>query len=211
MDSAARLASGLQTLLRRPPTGRELDAFSSYLSLLLQWNRVHSLTAYRDPADILDKLFLDSLLFRPFLPFPPCRVLDLGSGAGIPGVPLKIVEPSYQLTLIESRRSRASFLSTVVRELGLQDVNVLRGRAESLLSEIPALERAFDAVVARAVGRLDAVAPLALRFLKPGGRFVASGPPGETSVSAYGVAESWEVIISQISGRPRRFWVAQKT
>jgi len=186
-----------------------VDAFFHYLSLLLQWNRVHSLTAYREPGEILEKLFLDSLLFLRFLPPQIRRILDLGSGTGIPGIPVKIVQPEYSLTLIEARRRRTSFLATVVRELGFDDVQLLTGRAEVLIKEFPSLEGEFDAVLMRAAGALDTLAPLALRFLKPGGRLLASGPPhGKAMLFSSG---SWRMVISPTSGLQRRFLVLEKT
>lgn len=210
LDFKAQLAQGLGTLLRRVPRERELEAFASYLSLLLRWNRVQSLTAYRKPMEILDKLFLDSLLFLPLLPAPPSRLLDLGSGAGIPGVPLKIVEPAYELTLAEARRRRTSFLSAVVRELALEGVRVLAGRAEILIEELPELEAAFDAVVTRGTGRPGEIVPLALQFLRPGGRLVASGPPPSKSEKRPGFG-MWQTVTSPVSGLPRRFLVVEKT
>ncbi len=206
-----QFTSGIQAILCRPPTGREVDAFLRYLSLLRQWNRVHSLTAYREPAEILEKLFLDSLLFLRFLPPPIRRILDLGSGAGIPGIPLKIVQPQYALTLIEARRRRTSFLAAVVRELGLDDVQILTGRAEVLIKEFPTLAEGFDAVLMRAVGALDALTPLALRFLKPGGLLLASGPPLDKAISVPISSGSWQVAVSPASGLHRQFLILQKS
>lgn len=188
-----------------------MDAFSRYLCLLLRWNRTHSLTAYRDRGVILEKLFLDSLLFLRFLPPHIHRVLDLGSGAGIPGIPLKIVQPQYSLTLIEARRRRTSFLATVVRELGLEDVRVLTGRAEALIKQFPGLGGEFDAVLTRAAGSLDIIAPLALRFLKPGGRFLASGPPLWKFVGLPVSPASWHIVTSPTSGSKRRLLLLEKT
>ena len=210
LDPAAPFAARLEALLRRPPTGREVDAFSKYLSLLLQWNRVYSLTAYREPVDIIEKLLLDSLLFLPLLPIPPCQVLDLGSGVGIPGIPLKIVEPRLSLTLVEARRRRASFLVTLVRELQLEGVRVLGGRAEVLIKEIVGLEGSFDVVVARAFGPLRALLPIALKFLRPGGRVIASGPPFGKEDSSVGESGIRELVVSPLSGQPRQFLVFEK-
>lgn len=210
MGPEARLARGLQGILHRSATQREVQAFSRYLALLRQWNRVYSFTSYRDPARIVDRLFLDSMLFLPFVAAGAGRLLDLGSGAGIPGVPLKIVAPALSLTLIEARRKRTSFLATLVRELKLEGVQVLRGRAESLIEEFPSLEGGFDAVVSRAFGPLELVAPLALRFLRPGGRFVASGPPSGKPLAELTGLGSWHVVTSPVSGLSRRFFTIEK-
>ena len=177
MDFPEVLSRGFKQILQRPPSPVEADAFSRYFRLLLQWNRVQHLTSYRRPTDIAEKLFLDSLLFLRWVPPGRARVLDLGAGAGIPGLPLKIVNPEIRLTLVESRRRRASFLSAVVRELALEGVSILAGRAEDLLEVDPGLRGAYDAVVTRAMGPLPSIIPLAMAFLTPGGRVIASGPP----------------------------------
>jgi len=202
-------------ILDRRPTGREISQVSSYLSLLLRWNRFHSLTGYRQPEVIVDRLFLDSLLFLHYLPDPDpspaaVRVLDLGSGAGIPGIPLKIVRPEYEVTLVEARRKRASFLSAVVRELELHGVSVLTGRAESLLDDIPGLKGGFDVVVTRAAGRPKAVLHAALAFLKPGGRFVASGRPLKDPSPITVPGGCWQALVSPASGRQRQFLIVPK-
>lgn len=177
MDFPEVLSRGFKQILQRPPSPVEADAFSRYLRLLLQWNRIQHLTSYRRPTDIAEKLFLDSLLFLRWVPPGRARVLDLGAGAGIPGLPLKIVNPEIRLTLVEARRRRASFLSAVVRELALEGVSVLAGRAEDLLELEPGLRGAYDAVVTRAIGPLPSIIPLAMAFLTLGGRVIASGPP----------------------------------
>lgn len=210
VDLEARLVSGLKAFLRRSPSQREIGGFSRYLSLLLQWNRVYSLTGYREPGAILDRLFFDSLLFLPLIPRGTTQLLDFGSGSGIPGIPLKIIQPTYSLTLVEARRRMSSFLTVVVRELALERVRVLTGRAESLITEFPSLEGGFDAVVTRASGPVGLIIPIALRFLKPGGRFVASGPPpAKPRVTSTGPG-SWRLVTSPLSGLPRRFLIVEK-
>lgn len=210
MDLEARLVSGLKAFLRRAPSQREIEKFSKYLFLLRQWNRAHSFTGYREPGAILDKLFFDSLLFLPFIPPGTTSLLDLGSGPGIPGIPLKIIVPTYSLTLIEARRRMGSFLATVVRELALEDVRVLTGRAETLINEFAFLDRSFDAVVTRASGPIERVVPLALRFLRTGGMFVASGPPAPKLRVASPKVGSWRVVTSPLSRLPRQFLVVEK-
>jgi len=118
---------------------------------------------------------LDSLLFLPVLPFPLRTLLDLGSGAGLPGIPLKIVLNEVQLVLVESRRKRVSFLASVIRELGLEHARVVGRRVEDAMDE---LEGGFDAVVMRCVGDPGDLLPVASRLVvRPGGVVVASGPP----------------------------------
>jgi 16S rRNA (guanine527-N7)-methyltransferase len=146
---------------------------------LIKWQRVHRLVGSIEPAWVAENLFLDSLLFLKVLPRDARELLDLGAGAGFPGVPLKIVLPEIRLTLVEARSRRASFLSALVRELGLSEVQVINARAEELIDQ-PRFR--FDAVVMRCAGSLDDVLPTAVKLLRAGGRAVASGPPVSTKL-----------------------------
>ncbi len=204
---------GFSRILERPPSQPELQAFTRYLALLLQWNRAHHLTGYKSPVEIVEKLFLDSLFFLRWVPPGSAAVLDLGAGAGIPGLPMKIVEPGISLTLLEARRRRVSFLSTVVRELGLAGVVILSGRAEALIDSTPGLRTAFDVVVTRAAGSLGAIYPLAMALLRSGGLFIASGPPAGKAPSPLppGTPHRWEFMPAMASTGGRRFLIAEKS
>ena len=212
VDPAALLAEGLSRVLQRTPSTEEITKFQRYLQLFLQWNRAHRLTAYRRPEEIVRRLLLDSLLFLRVLPPNALKLLDFGSGAGIPGIPLKIVAPQFDLTLVEARRRQSSFLATVLRELDLGDAKLIQGRAEHLLSEMPELQEAFDAVVLRAVGPLEGVLPVALSFLKPGKVCIASGPPaGKTArIVLEGALVRWQSLTTPVSQSTRQFLVIQK-
>jgi 16S rRNA (guanine527-N7)-methyltransferase len=168
------LARGASSILGRALTSHELDLFSRYLRLLVKWQRSHRLIGSSDELWIVEHLFLDSLLFLRLLPLTARALVDLGSGAGMPGVPLKIVRSDVEMTLVESRRRRASFLSAVVRELGLAQTRIVADRIENRLTE---LEGRFDAVVMRCAGDVGELMPLAARLLAPGGVVIASGPP----------------------------------
>ena len=162
----------------RPINTKVKGQFSLYLDLLLLWNRAQNLTGFESPPEVVRGLFEDSLLFLPLLPDRPLRVVDIGAGAGIPGMPLRIIDEGIKVTLIESKRKRVSFLKTVRRELGLEDsVAIVEGRAEALVSEVVRRDGEFDVAVARAVGHLEDVIPTALQYLKPGGLFIVSAPP----------------------------------
>lgn len=172
------LFAGIPALLGRAPTAEERRRFSRYLELLLQWDKVHDLTGLKSAHDVVRNLFLDSLLF--LIPMPkrrPLRVVDIGSGAGIPGLPLRIVDPEIALTLIESRQKRVSFLATVRRELGLDDVHVREGRAERLLEEHGDLRGAFGCVLLRGVRPTPALLTTCQSYLNPGGMLIVAGPP----------------------------------
>jgi 16S rRNA (guanine527-N7)-methyltransferase len=114
--------------------------------------------------------------------------VDIGAGAGIPGLPLRLADPAIAVTLVEARRKRVSFLLAVRRQLDLEDVAVKEGRAEALVEQEPDLAGGFDVVVARSVGPATALLPLARKYLKPGGVFVASGPPNPLPQEPFEVA-----------------------
>jgi 16S rRNA (guanine527-N7)-methyltransferase len=126
-------------------TAAEIDALAHFVELLLRWNRVYNLTGpLRTLRDLVDRHLLESLALRPLLEGE--RVADVGSGAGLPGLPLAITEPRRRFTLIESRAKRVRFLRHVVAELALTNTEVAHGRAELLRPDRP-----FDTVLARAV------------------------------------------------------------
>ncbi len=162
----------------RPLLPNQVHQFNKYLELLKKWGSVHRLIGSTDSAWIVENLFLDSLLFLRLLPGTAHSVMDLGAGAGVPGVPIKIARPEIRLTLVESKQRKVSFLSTVVRELELTDTRVVNARAESAPAE---LLGAFDTVVMRCAGPSHRLVPFALRFLRPGGVVIksASPTPGE--------------------------------
>ena len=150
-----------------------------------------------------------SLLFTPVLPRSPVRVLDIGAGAGIPGVPLRVVDPGLSLSLIESRRKPVSFLHALLRELALPDITVYHGRAETIVSEVPDLQNRFDIVLARAVGLGALLVETALAYLRSGGRLIAAGPPAGRALPALCGVESaeWKTIEFPKLGIARSFLI----
>jgi len=192
------LASGGASILGRALSVAELECFGKYLQLLQKWSRSQRLIGSTDAVWIVENLFLDSLLFLKVLPTAVATIADVGSGAGLPGIPIKIVRPDIHVVLIESRAKRASFLSAVVRELGLGRTEVLTGRAEAVAGE---RLRAFDAAVMRCAGDLREMAQAVDRLVRPGGVLVASGPPHGRSIA---LGESVDVLGVQ-SGQTRRF------
>lgn len=173
-EPLARLFEVAPAILGRQVAAREAEQFSNYLELLIKWQKAQRLVGSSDPGWIVDNLLLDSLLFLRVLPDHVHSLLDLGSGAGLPGIPIKIVRNEVGLTLVESRRRRASFLSAAVRELGLMRAEVMNTRAEAVADQFAGR---FDAVVMRCAGSVDDLLPAAARFLTAGGVAAASGPP----------------------------------
>ena len=117
---------------RFAPTDKQLALIGAYVELLLKWNRVVSLTAVTNPAEIVGRHFGESAFLTQVLPVENCRLVDIGTGAGFPGLALKIAEPSIRLTLIESNKKKGAFLSEVVRALEFPDVEIRAERFEEI-------------------------------------------------------------------------------
>ena len=198
------LSRGAAAILGRPLTTTELGQFYNYLTLLIKWQTAQRLVGSSKPEWIVENLFLDSLLFLRVLPSPLGSLLDLGSGAGIPGIPLKIVRPQVRLVLVESRQRRSSFLSSAVRELALLDTRVVVGRVEQRLDE---LAGRFDAVVMRCVGNPERLLPTAAEIVSAGGVVVATGPPASRPLSM----GEWVTVDGYSPGRSRRFLVYRRS
>ncbi|NOT04483.1 MAG: 16S rRNA (guanine(527)-N(7))-methyltransferase RsmG [Anaerolineales bacterium] len=161
-------------------TGRQVMALITYERELLDWNQKFNLTAIRDVESIRTKHFLDS--FSCVLAWnanPPRRLIDVGTGAGFPGIPLKIIYPSMQLTLVESVGKKAMFCQHIISVLGLEGVNVIQARAEDL-GQKTAHRETYDWAVARAVANLNVLSEYLLPLVKVGGIVLAqkgeSGP-----------------------------------
>lgn len=154
----------------------ELDLFAAYHREILLWNRRINLVSERSSREIVLRHFLDSLTPVPFLDRPEGALIDLGSGGGFPGIPLRIALPGLQLFLVEALRKKSSFLSHVVRSLGLGGVQVIRGRVEELSAGEPLAGR-FDTVISRAAFKLPDLIRTAALFLKPGGQLIAMKGP----------------------------------
>ncbi len=134
--------------LRIAVTASQAEQFAEYAEILVQWNQKVNLTAMTAPREILARHFGESLFAASVVPIQKGRLADVGSGAGFPGLALKVVCPELQVTLIEPNGKKAAFLAEVKRRLGLAEVEIVRERIEHL----PATEPGFDFVTARAVG-----------------------------------------------------------
>jgi len=153
-------------------SSRQAELIHVHIALMLEWNRTINLTRITDPSDILARHVLDSLIPGRWLPGKG-RVLDVGSGAGFPGVVLKILAPEVHMTLVESHRKKISFLRVLLSRLNLQDMEVMPSRWEEISLDVSrGLTPRWDAITMRAV-RLEAqhLEHLAARLLKPGGSF----------------------------------------
>lgn len=162
-----QLEAGLQAL-GLPTDGAA--ALVQYGDLLLETNKVMNLTAITDPKDVASLHFLDSAALLGLADFKNKTVADVGTGAGFPGLPLRILEPSIHLTLLDSLQKRIGFLQKVCDTLALPDVQCVHGRAEEFAGKH---RQEFDIVTSRAVAALPILAELCLPLVKVGGQFLA--------------------------------------
>ena len=147
-----------------------LDRFEIYHRLLGEWNEKMNLTAITDPVAVAEKHFADSLAALPYLK-PGMKVVDVGTGAGFPGVPLLIMEPGLELTLADSLQKRLTFLDALLKELGLKAA-LVHGRAEDL-GQNKLYREQFDAALSRAVANLPVLLELTTPFVRVGGTAIA--------------------------------------
>ena len=150
----------------------ELNKFSEYANLLVEWNKKINLTAITDPENIAIKHFLDSISVFEVLKVPKrARVIDVGSGAGFPGVPMKIVRQDIKITLLDSLNKRLLFLDELLYSLNLNGT-IIHSRAEEL-SRKPEHREKYDVAISRAVASLNVLSEYCMPFVKVGGVFVA--------------------------------------
>lgn len=157
-------ALGLDAAALAPP-------LLAYLALLDRWNRTYNLTAIRDPREMVTRHLLDSLAMHAFV--EDGNLADLGSGAGLPGIPLALARPGLQVTLVESNGKKARFLREAVRTLGLTNARVAESRAEALDLDTDNCGIAYDAITARALDTLAGIIKVGGHLLKPGGTLLA--------------------------------------
>lgn len=165
----------METLLKKGLAELGLDCSGTppllrYGELLLETNKVMNLTAITDPEDVVSLHFLDSAALLTLADLKDKTVVDVGTGAGFPGMPLKILEPSIRMTLLDSLGKRITFLQEVCDELGLQNVQCVHARAEEFAAEH---RQSFDFAVSRAVANLSVLCELCLPLVKAGGYFLS--------------------------------------
>jgi 16S rRNA (guanine527-N7)-methyltransferase len=187
-------------------TDSAVSAIRTYIGLLLKWNAKLNLTAIRDPEEIITRHFGESLFAaRQLFPTGDSResVIDLGSGAGFPGLPIKLWSPDIDLTLVESNHRKATFLREVIRALDLRSVVVLTQRAESVSLRT-------DLVTFRAVERFERILPVAFGLVKPGGRIaLLIGEAQVESAKSMLPGIAWKNSIQIPSSKSRRLLIGE--
>lgn len=193
MDLKCQLREGGKALGLPGLPEQVLEDLLTYQHEMLRWNSHRNLTAITDPEEAVEKHILDSLILLPILE-EAGSLLDLGSGAGLPGIPLKIARPNLCLVSVDASAKKIAFQRHIVRTMALPDVQAIHKRIEELSVDQRLLRR-FDLVVFRALGKIKDFVPPVLGCLAPGGRIVAmKGPEGkseweeaETSMAEIGI------------------------
>lgn len=167
-----------------PISGYQLSQFEQYAVLLKEWNKKVNLTAITDDEGIAVKHFIDSIsILKCLTPDKHLQLMDIGTGAGFPGIPLKIMRPDINLTLLDSLNKRLVFLDEVGKQLGMEAL-LVHSRAEESAQKDQYREK-YDAVVSRAVANLPALCEYCIPYVKCGGVFISmKGPDGENELKA---------------------------
>lgn len=191
-----KFRQGLENL-KLELTEKQIEQFLKYYEMLVEKNKVMNLTAITEYDEVIEKHFLDSIsLCQVYDLSKPVKILDMGTGAGFPGVPLKIAFPEVEITLADSLNKRIKFLDEVIEELGLQKVTTIHARAEELARNKEHREN-YDLVVSRAVANLSTLGEYCIPFVKMSGNFI-SYKSGEIEEEVNAASKAIKILGGQI-------------
>lgn len=194
-----RLANNARTLFGLELTIQQRQAFMTLAQQLVEWNQRVNLTAITEPRSIETRHFLDSMsVLRAASLKPGCKVIDVGSGAGFPGLPLRIICPQIALTCLEATGKKTEFIRHTADLLGLSNVAVVHGRAEEI-AQIPEHREQYDVAMARAVATLPVLVEYLLPLVKIGGKMIAL--KGESAAQEASAAQN---ALRLLGGKLRR-------
>jgi len=178
---------------------KQVADLNLFMQELERWNRVHNLTSVEGEQASIDLHLIDSIailpIMREFLPPTPVRIADLGSGGGLPAIPIAIAEPNWSISLIEAVRKKTAFLQNVKGKLGLRNASIYSDRVEHVANQEPGV---YDAVISRAFTGLDRFLDLAEPFLKPGGLvFAMKAKRADEELRAVSMAR-WRLLADRL-------------
>lgn len=177
-------------------TDLQIEQFMVYYELLIEWNKVMNLTAITEFEEVVNKHFIDSLTIVKAIRLSNEKILDLGTGAGFPGIPIKIVFPDTEILLLDSLNKRIQFLNEVINKLSLNNIIAIHGRAEDLGHKTEYREK-YDICTSRAVAKLSSLSEYCLPFVKKGGYFV-SYKSGNVNDELIGAANALKLLKAKV-------------
>lgn len=151
----------------------QIEQFHKYMELLIEWNEKMNLTAITEPNEVIEKHFIDCLTIMPYIK-ENSRIIDVGTGAGFPGIPMKIADSSLEITLLDSLNKRINFLNEVINKLQLKNIEAIHSRAEEYVREN---RETYDIAVSRAVAELPTLLEYLLPYVKVGGKCICMKGP----------------------------------
>lgn len=157
-------------------TEEQGKSFYQYMNLLIEWNQKMNLTAIIEPDDVILKHFIDSITINKYIEKEDTDIIDIGTGAGFPGIPIKIIHPEINITLLDSLQKRIIFLEEVICQLQLSQINCIHARAEET-SANKQYRESYSIAVSRAVARLNILVEYMLPFVKKGGKCICMKGP----------------------------------
>ena len=175
----------------------QIQKFNAYYELLIEWNNKINLTTITEYDDVVSKHFIDSILICGFIDLSGKKIIDIGTGGGFPGIPVKIISPDTDIVLLDSLNKRIKFLDEVIDELALENIRTVHSRAEDISHKADHREK-YDICVSRAVANLSTLSEYCLPLVKPDGKFI-SYKSGDVDEEAAGAKNAVKILGGEIT------------